>query len=150
MPVITPSYLYTFFATLAVGSILAFAFMNYAESIKISAEIKELRDLLNNVAAKVTELVNMVEEKDAVIEVSIQAPASIGGKKYWLRLMNESKKVWIEGYFGGSPFNNTYLKVYTPTDAIASGQYFGGYGAIILECKRINGQIVVTISGSGG
>ncbi|MEM2560914.1 MAG: hypothetical protein QXT06_01095 [Candidatus Bathyarchaeia archaeon] len=150
MPAITPSYLYTFFAILVVGSILTLTFMNYAESVMVSVDVKELRGVINNVAAKIAELVNIVEGGNIAARAIIQVPASSNGKQYWLRLTSEQCKVWVEGYFGESPLRSPCLRTCIPVNASASGQYFGGYGAIILECCRFNGQIIVTISFTGG
>jgi len=55
MPAITPGHLYTFFAIIAVSSILLVSFMDYAGVIRLSAETQRLKNLMDYVAAKATE-----------------------------------------------------------------------------------------------
>lgn len=134
MPAITPSYLYTFFAIIAVSSILVFSFMDYAGAIRFSAETRRLKNLMDCVAAKATELLTLTATTNATAETFIQTPASIGNAQYWLRLRNDSSKAWLEGGLGNLPTEEAELRVYLPSKASTSGYYIGGYGAIRLVC----------------
>ena len=58
MPSIVPSYLYTFFALALIGTILIGTFSSLAASLKQIPEEKQLRNVLDYVAAKSLELVN--------------------------------------------------------------------------------------------
>jgi len=134
MPAITPSYLYTFFAIIAVSSILVVSFMDYAGAIRFSAETRRLKNLMDYVAAKATELLTLATTTNSTAETFIQAPSTIGNTQYWLRLQNDSSKAWLEGGLGNLPTEETELRVYLPGKASASGYHIGGYGAIRLLC----------------
>jgi len=134
MPAITPGYLYTFFALIAVSSILLASFMDYANAIRFSSETWKLKDLMDHVAAKTTQLLTLALTADASAETYIQAPAAIGSKQYWLALKNDSAKAWLEGGFGNAPTESMELRVYLPCKVEASGFYISGYGAICLTC----------------
>lgn len=135
MPAITPSYLYTFFAIIAVSSILLVSFMDYASAIRTSSEISKLKDLMDFVAAKATQLISLARTTNATAEAFIQAPAAIGNRGYWLMLRNDSLRVWLEGGLGKTPIEEAGMRVYIPGMALAHGYYVGGYGAICLKCS---------------
>ena len=134
MPTITPSYLYTFVALMAVSSLLIFSFMAYAEALRVSSETRQLKNLMDHVAAKSTELLTLTLTTNATSEAFLPMPASIGNKQYWLRLCNNSEKTWLEGGLGNMPIEGTELRVYLPKEASATGYYIGGYGAAHLKC----------------
>ncbi|MEM3580325.1 MAG: hypothetical protein QXH40_00430 [Candidatus Bathyarchaeia archaeon] len=150
MPAITPSYLYTFFAIIAVGSILLVSFMGYANAIRLSSEMGKLKDLVDLVAAKATELISLAKAANTTAEVFIQAPAAIGDRLYWLMLGNDSSMVWVEGGLGNTPIAEAGVRVYLPSTALAYGYYVSGYGAILLKCSMNQeaGIIEVQLSSS--
>jgi len=81
MPSITTGYLYTFFALIAVSGILIASFVDYANAIRFSSEVKTLRDLMDFVAAEATELLTAALTANASAETYIEAPAAIGDKQ---------------------------------------------------------------------
>lgn len=133
MPSITPSYLYTFIALLAVSSLLVFSFIAYADVLRFSSEVKQLKNLMDNVAAKSTELLTLTLNTNATAEAYLQMPAVIGSQQYWIQMRNDSAKTWIEGGFGATLMEGTDLRVYLP-ESSASGYYVGGYGALHFKC----------------
>ncbi|MEM3788912.1 MAG: hypothetical protein QXN95_03490 [Candidatus Bathyarchaeia archaeon] len=135
MPAITPSYLYTFFAIIAVSGILLVSFMGYVGAIRLSSEMGKLKDLVDLVAAKATELISLAKAANTTAEAFIQAPATIGDRLYWLMLSNDSSRVWVEGGLGNTPKEEAGLRVYLPSTALAYGYYVSGYGAIFLKCS---------------
>ncbi|MGQ9538418.1 MAG: hypothetical protein ACUVTE_02375 [Candidatus Bathycorpusculaceae bacterium] len=141
MPALTPSYLYTFFATIAVTSILLVSFMGYANAIRFSSETRKLKNLIEHVAAKATELLTLAAATNASAEAFLQAPAAIGEIQYWLRLNNDSARAWLEGGFGNAPTEATELRVYLPNKVLASGYYVSGYGAVRITCS-VNADVV--------
>lgn len=146
MPPITPGYLYTFFALIAVSSILIASFVDYTNAIRFSSETKTLKDLMDLVAAKATELLTIALVTNASAENLIQAPTSIGDKQYWLAFRNDSTIAWLGGGFGNTPTENMGLRVYLPYKAEASGFYVSGYGAIRLTCSTRTGTPIISIS----
>ena len=135
MPAITPSYLYTFFAIIAVSSILLVSFIDYASAIRTSSEMGRLKDLMDSVAAKATQLISLSRATNATAEAFIQAPAAIGDRQYWLMIRNDSSKVWLEGGLGNTPTEGAGIRVYLPGMALAYGYFVSGYGAICLKCS---------------
>jgi len=151
LPSITSSYLYTFVALIAVSSLLVFSFMAYADALRVSSEVKQLKNLMNYVATKATELLTLTLTTNATAEAFLQMPASVGNKQYWLQLRNDSSRAWLEGGFGNLPMEETELRVYLPKEASATGCYIGGYGAARLKCFLDAGvpQILLASSGEG-
>ncbi|MEM4700547.1 MAG: hypothetical protein QXZ51_00180 [Candidatus Bathyarchaeia archaeon] len=135
MPAITPSYLYTFFAIITVSGILLVSFMGYAGALRLSSEMGKLKDLVDLVAAKATELISLAKAANTTTEAFIQTPAAIGDRQYWLILENSSSRVWAEGGLGNTPKEEAGMRVYLPGVALASGYYVSGYGVILLKCS---------------
>lgn len=152
MPSITPSYLYTFIALIAVSSLLVFSFMAYADTIRVFSETEQLKNLMDYVAAKTTELLTLTITTNATAEVFLEMPAAIGNKQYRLQLRNDSAKAWLEGVFGNIPVEGTEMRVYLPKEASATGYYIGGYGAAHLKCyfSAEFPQIELASSAEGG
>lgn len=134
MPSVTPSYIYTFAALIAVSTLLVSSFMAYADTLRASAETKQLKNLMDSIAAKSIELVTLSLTTNATVKSYLQMPNAIGSKQYWLRLGNDSASAWVEGGFGNLPVQKTELRVYLPKEAVATGCYIGGYGMACLEC----------------
>lgn len=149
MPSITPSYLYTFIALIVVSSLLVFSFMNYTEALRASSEVKQLKSLMDYVAAKSTELLTLTLITNATIEVYLQMPTAIGNKQYWIQLNNNSASAWIEGGFGNTPMKETDLKIQLPKETTATGYYIGGYGAACLLCYSDAGVSRIQLNSSG-
>jgi hypothetical protein len=151
LPTITPSYLYTFVALMAVISLLIFSFMAYAEALRVSSETRQLKNLMDHVSAKSTELLTLTLATNATSEAFLPMPVSIGNKQYWLRLCNDSEKTWLEAGLGNMPIEGIELRVYLPKEASATGHYIGGYGAVHLKCYSNASvpQILFINSGDG-
>jgi hypothetical protein len=148
LPSITPSYLYTFAALIAVGSLLVFSFMAYADALRVSSEVKQLKNLMNYVAAKSTELLTLPSTANVTSETQLQMPSAIGNKQYWLQLRNDSKEAWLEGGLGNMPVEETELRIYLPKEASATGYYVGGYGAACLKCYVSAGVFQLQLTSS--
>jgi len=134
LPSITLSYLYTFIALVAVSSLLVFSFMAYADALRVFSETRQLKNLMDRMAAKSTELLTLTLATNATAEAFIQMPAAIGNKQYWIQFRNNSAEAWLEGGLGNMLVEATELRVYLPREASATGYYVGGYGAACLKC----------------
>jgi hypothetical protein len=149
LPSITPSYLYTFIALIAVSSLLVFSFTNYTEALRASSEVKQLKSLMDTVAAKSTELLTLTSVTNATINVYLQMPTVIGNKLYWIQLDNDSVSAWVQGGFGDTPTKGTDLKIQLPKETAATGHYIGGYGAACLMCYSDAGISRIQLNSSG-
>ncbi len=141
MPAIAPSYIYAFFALVAVSSILIFSFSAYASTLRTIPEREQLENLLNHVASKGYELITLVTTTNSTSEVVLQLPSAIGNKQYWIRLRNEPSKAWVEGALGSIHGGNVTNRVYLPKTVSVFGDYSSGFGPAVLECY-INGSTV--------
>jgi len=151
LPSITPGYLYTFVALIAISSMLIFSFMAYADTLRAPLEVKQLKNLMDYMAAKGTELLTLTSATNATTETFLQMPTRIGDRQYWLRLRNDSAKTWLEGGFGSTPTEGNELRVFLPKEVLAAGYYKGGYGAAHLKCHISDGlpQIILSSSNEG-
>jgi hypothetical protein len=109
--------------------------MAYADALRLSSEVKELRKLMNYVSAKAVDLTTLAIATNASAETFLQVPSSIGTKQYWLRLQNDSARTWLEGGLGNVPYDETDLRVFIPNEASANGYYLAGHGAVQLSCN---------------
>lgn len=141
MPSISPSYLYTFAALLVVSSLLVFSFVAYANAMRFSAETRQLRNLMDQVAGKSTELVALALSANTTSEGFVQIPPAIGDRQYWLQLRNNSENAWLESGLGNTPVDGSDMRVYLPKGVAATGRYIGGHGAAHLNCS-LNGNVV--------
>lgn len=148
MPSITPGYLYTIIALIAVSTLLSVAFLAYTNAFRASSEMKQLKNLMDYVAAKGTELLTLASTSNATTETFVQMPATIGDRQYWLQLRNSSAEAWLEGGFGNVPTEGTDLRVYLPQRTSADGYYLAGYGAAYLNCSETSGVFQLNLTSS--
>jgi len=146
VPAITPAHLYTFFAMIAVCSLLIFSFTAYANALRLTSERVQLKNLMNQLAAKCTELLTLASSANASAEAYLEMPVAIGEKQYWLQLRSISSKAWIEGGLGARHIEEAELQVCFPSEAEASGYYLSGYGSASLKCYLENGIPKILLS----
>lgn len=140
VPSTIPSHIYTMFALAIIGSLLVATVNSYTASLRSISEIQQLKNLLNSVAAKGSDLATLAASTQSFAHASIQLPASIGVQQYWLRARNDSSNAWIEGALGRIMAESPADRVYMPKSISASGYFTSGYGAVALEAY-MNGSI---------
>lgn len=150
MPSTIPSHIYTLVALSAVSAILIATLNSYTTSLRATPEIEQLKNLLNHVAAKGNELLTIVAATNSSAQVSIQLPATIGYKQYWLRVRNDSSSAWLEGSIGQMIENEVTQRVYLPKRVSASGYFIGGYGPAILESYMNGSTPQLNLASLGG
>ena len=148
MPSIAPSYLYTIIALIAVSTLLSVAFLAYTTAFRVSSETKQLKNLMDYVAARGTELLTLATATNATAETFVQMPVTIGDRQYWLQLRNSSAEAWLEGGLGNAPTERTGLRVYLPKGTAAGGYYLAGYGAAYLRCSATSGAFQLNLTSS--
>jgi hypothetical protein len=114
--------------------------MAYTNTLRAFSEVRKLKNLMDLLAAKTTELLTLAQTANATAETFVQMPTTIGSRQYWLQLRNDSVKAWVEGGFGDAPQEETELRVYIPKGVSASGYYVAGHGAARLLCQ-LDGEI---------
>ena len=133
MPSILPSYVYTLFATMIVGSLLVVTFGLSTVNIKNEAEKQQLKTLSAYVATKSCELLSMTKTSRLAVNLTLNLPSLVGNRRYWVRLGNDSYSAWVEVGYGTEP-QSTEHRVPIPSDVSVSGEFIGGSGSALLEC----------------
>jgi len=150
MPSVAVSHLYTFIALTTVSILLVASFSLYANTVRSLPEIKQLKNILDHVAAKGNELLTLATATNSTARTIIQLPPTIGHQEYWIRVRNDTSNAWIEGALGQIRENRTTYQVFLPRQASTSGYYMGGYGSTMLECY-MNGSILqLNLNSAGG
>jgi hypothetical protein len=124
--------------------------MAYTNALRVSSEVKQLRNLMTYMAAKSTDLLTLSSTTNATTKATLQMPTAIGNKQYWLQLRNDSRHAWLEGGLGNAPLEETQLRIYLPEEASATGYYIGGYGTASLECQMSAGTFLIQLTSSSG
>ena len=141
MPSIIPGYVYTFFALTVIAALLIATFSVYAVSVKQDAEIEQLNNLLEYVAAESCEIISTSTTNNSTVTVRVPMPYRVGEKSYWVQFRNDSSSAWIEGGFGTTPVQS-HFTVFVPGPVAASGLYISGYGFAELKCQ-VQGTLTV-------
>jgi len=150
MPSIATSHLYTFLTLTTVSILLVSSFSLYASSVRSLPEIKQLKNMLDHVAAKGNELLTLVTATNSTARTLIQLPSTIGHQEYWIRVRNDASNAWIEGALGQMRENRTSYRVFLPKKASTSGYYMGGYGSALLECYMNDSILQLNLGLAGG
>jgi hypothetical protein len=122
--------------------------MAYADALRVSSEVKQLKNLMTYVATKSTDLLTLALTTNATAKSLLQMPSVIGNKQYWLQLRNGSEEAWLEGGLGNTPVGETELRIYLPKEALATGYYIGGHGAARLKCYVSAGVLQIQLTSS--
>ncbi|MCW4047050.1 MAG: hypothetical protein NWE99_05765 [Candidatus Bathyarchaeota archaeon] len=146
MPSIIPSYMYTLFASLIVGSIVICACGLSTLSVKNEAKQQQLANIAEYIATESLELTSRAKADNLTATLSLTLPPSIGDQRYWIQIKNDSSRAWVEAGFGTTPTVNQQ-RAYIPTEVFASGTYTSGLGAAKLECYSDGSGVYLTLSG---
>lgn len=146
MPSIIPSYVYTLFASMIVGSLLVVAFSLSTVNIKNEAEKQQLTSLAEYVATKSCQLVSTMKMTKLAVNFSLSLPSLIGNQRYWVQLKNDSYSAWVETGYGTTP-QTSENRVPIPSEVSASGEFIGGSGSAVLQCYTQGEGTYLTLSG---
>jgi hypothetical protein len=124
MPSIIPSYIYTIFASLIVGTLIIGMCALATSNIRQEAEKQQLSNIEEYVAAKSVELASNALANNLTSTVSLDLPNLIGNKIYWIRIANE-----------------------IPLEAFASGTHISSSRPASLHCYTDNQSIHLEIQG---
>lgn len=146
MPSIIPSYVYTLFAMIVVGSLLVVAFTFSTENLRNQAETQQLKRIAEYVVAKGCELVSASKANVVYANFTLDIPVLIGDQQYWIQLENDSSSAWVETGFGDVP-SGTGQQVMIPLQVSASGTFISDYGLPVLQCSISDGNPCLELSG---
>ena len=146
MPSIIPSYVYTLFASLIVGTIVISACGLSTANIKSEAEKQQLSNIAEYVATESLELIAHATSENLTSTLQLDLPQLIGNQRYWIKLANDSAKTWVEVGFGTTALSSEQ-HTYIPSEASASGTYISGSSQAMLECYANSAGVHLTLSG---
>ena len=146
MPSIIPSYIYTLFASIIVGTlVIAMCGLTVAE-VKAEAEKQQLSNIADYIAAKSINLASAIPTDSLTTKVSLDVPPLIGNQRYWIQIQNDSSGVWVEAGFGATP-KSSLQKAYIPSEATAAGFYISGSGPAFLEYQSNSTGVYLKLNG---
>jgi len=146
MPSIIPSYIYTLFASIIVGTIVISACGLSTVNVKNEAERQQLSNVAEYVATESLELITHAAAENLTSTLQLNFPQLIGNQRYWIKIASDSAKTWVEAGFGTIADSSGQL-AYIPSQASASGTYVSGSGAAVLECYSDSSGVKLTLSG---
>jgi len=146
LPSIIPSYVYTLFASIIVGTIVISACGLSTANMKSEAEKQQLSNIAEYVATESLELISHATAENLTSTLHLNVPQLIGNQRYWIKIANDSAKTWVEVGFGTTAISSEQ-RTYIPSEVAASGTYTSGSGATILECHSDISGVYLTLSG---
>jgi hypothetical protein len=146
VPSIIPSYIYTLFASIIVGTLVISACGLSTANVKAEAEKQQLSNIAEYVATESLQLISRATVENLTSTLHLNVPQLIGNQRYWIRIASDSAKTWVEVGFGTTAFSSEQL-AYIPSDASASGTYISGSGAATLECNSDGSGVYLALSG---
>ncbi|NLE03568.1 MAG: hypothetical protein GX638_02035 [Crenarchaeota archaeon] len=147
MPSIIPSYVYTLFAAVIVGTILIAMCALAVSDLKSQAEKQQLSNIANYIATKSMKIFSTSPADDLVIESQLEIPSLIGGKRYWVQIENDTTGVWVEAGFEAKPITNDQ-RTFVSFEAVASSVYISGSGPVFLQYKSNSTGSYLTLKGA--
>jgi hypothetical protein len=146
MPSMIPSYVYTLFASLIVGSIVICACTLSTLNLKNEAAQQQLSNIAEYVATESLELTSHAKADNLTATVSLALPSSVGDQRYWIQIKNDTSRTWVEVGLGTTPMTSQQ-RTYIPADVYASGTYLSGFGPATLECTSDSSGVYLALSG---
>jgi hypothetical protein len=145
MPSIIPSYVYSLFAALIVGTIIVSSCSLSTLNIKNEAENQQLTNIDEYVATQSLTLLTHASENNQNTTQLLDIPSQIGNQRYWISITNDSSGAWVESGFGAT-VNPSYPRLYIPAQIDASGAFISGSGRAFLQCHSENQTVTLTLT----
>jgi hypothetical protein len=146
LPSLIPSYVYTLFASIIVGTIVISACGLSTVNVKQEAEKQQLSNISEYVATESLELISHATAENLTSNLRLDVPSLIGNQRYWIKIANDTAKTWVEVGFGTTVISSEQ-RTYMPSAVSASGTYISGSGVAILECYSDSSGVHLTLSG---
>lgn len=145
MPTIIPSYVYSLFAALIVGSIIVYACSASASGIRNEANTQQLSNIDEYVATQSMNLLTHTTENNQNTTQFLEIPSDIGSQRFWIHIANDSSGAWVESGFG-TEVSTSQQRVYIPANVAASGTFVSGSGRAFLQCHLENQVFNLTLN----
>jgi hypothetical protein len=144
MPSIIPSYVYSLFAALIIGTILVYSCSAVTLNVRNQADRQQLANIGDYIAVQGLFLVSNGNNQN--ISQFLQIPASIGRNQYWIALENDSSGAWVELGFG-TKVGHTTQTTYIPAKIEASGTFISSSGRPVLKYFVENQSLILKLVG---
>ena len=144
MVTIIPSYIYSIFAALIVGTIIVSSCSLSMVNIKNEAESQQLANIDEYVAAQSLTLITHVTEDGQNTTQFLDLPSQIGNQEYSICIANDSSSAWVESGFGAAV--QSQPQIYIPAEISASGTFISGWGRAFLQCYYQNQTVILTLT----
>jgi hypothetical protein len=145
LPSIIPSYVYSLFAALVVGTIIIAACSVQTLGIKNEALNQQLTNISDYVATQSLTLLSQSNENTYTTTQYIEIPSQIGNQIFWIKIANDSSRAWVESGFGTNA-TTSQLRVYIPANVVASGTFISGSGRALLGYHFENQIATLTLN----
>ena len=145
MPTIIPSYVYSLFAALIVGTIVLYACSVSAINIRNEASTQQLSNIDEYVATQSLTLLSHTTEDKQNSTLSLDIPSAIGNEIFWIRISNDSSGAWVESGFGTNATASQRACTYQPLlrrPELSSAVL----GRALLECHFENQVATLTLT----
>lgn len=147
MPSIIPSYVYTLFASIIVGTIIITTCGWSISNLRRQAEEQQLANIASLVTSESMKLLSKVQADNFTAATWLDLPSVIAGQSFWVQLQNNSAAAWVSVGFGASA-QETANRRFVPSDASASGSFTSDEGRALLQCYVDSEGTHLTISGA--
>ena len=144
MVTIIPSYVYSIFAALIVGTIIVSSCSVSMVNVRNEAENQQLANIDEYVAAQSLTLITHVTEDGQNTTQFLNLPSQIGNHEYSIRIANDSSSAWVESGFGTAV--QSQPQIYIPAEVTASGTFISGWGRAFLQCYYQNQTVTLTLT----
>jgi len=144
MPSIIPSYVYSLFAALIVGTIIVCSCSLSTLNIRNEARNQQLSNISKYVATESLNLLSYTMEDSQNTTRFLDLPAQIGNQIYWVEMANDSSGAWVKSGFGTNVISSQ-TQIYIPANVVASGTFISSYGRPFLQCTSENQTVTLTL-----
>ncbi|MGA2522989.1 MAG: hypothetical protein ABSF65_02410 [Candidatus Bathyarchaeia archaeon] len=142
---IIPSYVYSLFAALIVGTILVSSCSLSMVNLKNEAGNQQLSNVDEYVAAQSLNLIGQTIQDNQNTTQFLDLPSQIGNQIYWVCLTNDSFSASVESGFGTTA-SLDQPQLYIPAEISASGIFVSSWGRPLLHCCYQNQTITLTLT----
>ena len=110
---IIPSYVYSLFAALIVGTIIVSSCSLSMVNIKNEAENQQLANVDEYVATQSLTLITQITQDNQNTTQFLDLPSQIGNQEYWISITNDSSSAWVESGFGATAILKSTTNIHT-------------------------------------
>jgi hypothetical protein len=146
MPSTIPSYIYTLFASIIVGTLIITTCALATLNVKAEAENQQLSNITDYVATKSMDLISGAPADNLDSKLLLDIPSLIGNQRYWIQIQNDSSSAWVTAGFGEMALQSAQ-KSYIQSDVVASGFYISGSGPVFIEYQTNSTGSYLTLNG---